>query len=233
MYIVELYTCVYALRMIDPSRLKTCREAAGLSQAELARKVGVASPSINRLETGETKESRKINEIAYLLGTTEAYLTGRTDDPTAGALPRPTPELIAEQLDLVQIPILDLRFGMGGGGFADNAGPLRTMPLAREFIRMFTSSPFDKLKLAMGVGDSMYPTIHDQDGLLIDTSQREPRMVDQVWAMYHYGMGMIKRLRPTAEGMRIISDNPNVPDETAAEGALHIEGRVVAVVRRI
>lgn len=133
----------------------------------------------------------------------------------------------------MQIPILDLRFGMGGGGFADESYEPTFMPLPRDYLRLITSAPPEHLKLAIGIGDSMYPTIHDRDALFIDTSQREPKMVDQIWAMYHYGMGMVKRLRPTAQGMMIVSDNHQVRDELAGDGALHIEGRVVGTLRRI
>lgn len=79
-------------------------------------------------------------------------------------------------------------------------------------------------------GDSMYPTIGDGDVLLIDRSQNTPTIGDQIWAITQYGLGMIKRLRPTAEGYKILSDNPNVPPDTVADGSMHIIARVIAVV---
>lgn len=56
-------------------------EVCGLSQAALARKVGVSQQSIGRLVTGEAMGSRYLHKIAAALGTTPAYLTGETDDP--------------------------------------------------------------------------------------------------------------------------------------------------------
>ncbi|BBF81861.1 hypothetical protein EM6_2469 [Asticcacaulis excentricus] len=76
----------------------------------------------------------------------------------------------------------------------------------------------------------MYPTIGDGDVLLIDRSQNTPTMGDQIWAITQYGLGMIKRLRPAAEGYK---DNPNVPPDTAADGSMHIIGCVIAVVGRV
>ncbi|WP_443750365.1 XRE family transcriptional regulator [Asticcacaulis solisilvae] len=218
--------------MIDGQRVAALRKKLNLSQDGLAELVGMSGAMIGKLERGEAANSAKIYDLARALGTSPAYLSNETDDDAVGALPKPTPELIAQQLDVVQIPVLDLRFGMGGGGFADSVTSVETMPVGREFIRMFSSAPVDQLVFAIGIGDSMYPTIHDRDGLLIDTSQRELRMVDQIWALYHYGMGMVKRVRPTAGGYIISSDNPHVADIKATDDEMSVVGRVVAAIRR-
>jgi len=205
----------------------------GQSQAGLARKIGVAQATIAKLALGERGGSRFLHEIARELGTTPSYLTGQTDDPAEGALPRPTPELLSEQLDVVQVAQIDLTFGMGGGAIYDAPVEAETMSFSRNWIRQFTSAPPEQLFFARGAGDSMFPTIGDGDVVLIDGSQKAPTMADQIWAIAQYGHGMIKRLRPTAEGYKILSDNPNVPADVAADGSMAIVGRVIAVVRRI
>lgn len=57
----------------------------GLSQAELARRVGVAQPTIYGLLHTNKVGSKHLHRIARELGTTPAYLTGETDDPFADA----------------------------------------------------------------------------------------------------------------------------------------------------
>lgn len=69
--------------MIDAERLKDRMEACGLSQAELARRVGVAQTSIFKLLSGRSYNSRYLHIIARELQTTAAYLTGETDDSNA------------------------------------------------------------------------------------------------------------------------------------------------------
>ncbi len=69
--------------MIDADRLKDRMEACGLSQAELARRVGVAQTSIFKLLSGRSYNSRYLHIIARELQTTAAFLTGETDDSTA------------------------------------------------------------------------------------------------------------------------------------------------------
>lgn len=69
----------------------------GMSQSELARRVGVRQSTINGLTRGEQRSTTKLHQIARELGTTPAYLQGETDDPDADA-----PELDAESRALVE-----------------------------------------------------------------------------------------------------------------------------------
>lgn len=71
--------------MIMRDRVKERMEAANLSQAELARRVGVAQPTIYKLVHSSKKGSAHLHKIARELGTTPAYLTGEVDDPNLDA----------------------------------------------------------------------------------------------------------------------------------------------------
>jgi transcriptional regulator with XRE-family HTH domain len=94
--------------MILGERIKARMSALGISQGELARRVGIKQPSIHALVSGENKRgSAHLHRIARELGTTPAYLSGETDDATEGALPAPKAQDIAEQLDAVLIPRSD------------------------------------------------------------------------------------------------------------------------------
>lgn len=85
--------------MLVPSRLTEQMVAHGLSQSELARRVGVAQATIFKLTVGETYGSKYLHKIARELGTTPAYLTGETDDP--GSDVPDAPELTHEERDLI------------------------------------------------------------------------------------------------------------------------------------
>ncbi|MFT4091869.1 MAG: S24 family peptidase [Asticcacaulis sp.] len=157
---------------------------------------------------------------------------GRIDDPSpVGSLP-PSKEM-ADQLDLVRIPQIDARYSMGGGAVIGDEVKAEPMMFSRAWIRQFTEAPISDLFWTEGDGDSMMPTIGPRDVLLGDRSQNQPVKSDQIWALTQYGHGMIKRLRATAEGYTILSDNPSVPPDTATDGSMHIIGRIVAVVRRL
>lgn len=218
--------------MIMPERLKKLISDRGLSQSELGRRVGVSQATIAKLITGGGYGSKHLHKIAYELGTTPAYLTGETDDPDEGAMPLPTAERIAEQLDSVPIREIDLTFGMGSTYF-DVPVSEKIQHFPREWIRQYTHTAPENLIFAQGVGDSMFPTLLDSDLMLIDCSQKTLNMSDKIWAVSYADCGMIKRLRPVpGGGVAILSDNPAVPDITAYDGELHILGRVVAIVRK-
>lgn len=218
---------------IIPMRLTERLEASDLSQTELARRVGVTQGTVAKLANGLSSGSKHIALIAQELGTTAAYLTGQTDDPKIGATLLPTAAQISEQLDLVQVNEIDLRFGMGGGAYFDAPIKAEAMSFSKAWLAHFTSASPDNLFFAKGIGDSMQPTIYDGDIVLIDRSQKQPMMGDQIWAITQYGHGMIKRLRPTENGYKILSDNQSVPPDTAMDGSMDIIGRVIAVVRRL
>jgi phage repressor protein C with HTH and peptisase S24 domain len=213
-------------------RIATRLEELGMSQAELARQVGIKQPSINHLINKGAQGSKHVHEIAKALQTTPAYLLGETDDASAGYVPAPTAHDLAEQLDLVEVQELDLKFGMGA---TDLEIPVTssTRHFSRTWIRQYTNASAEHLYFAQGIGDSMAPTIHDSDLILVDSSERSIRIGDKIWACSYSGQGMIKRLRNKGEGVQILSDNPLVPPDMAYDGELHILGRVVGIFRKM
>lgn len=76
----------------------------GLSQSELARRVGVSQATIYKLLTGETYGSKHLHRIARELGTTPAYLAGETDDPDENAPPPPPAPMIHHVMMAVALP---------------------------------------------------------------------------------------------------------------------------------
>lgn len=218
---------------VQSSRFRERLEAAGFSQAGLARKIGVAQATIAKLALGESAGSKHLHRIARELGTTPQYLTGETDDPSEGALPLPTAEILSEQLGLVEIREIDLSYGMGAC-YTDVPVTTKIRHIPASWLRIYTSSSPDKLFFARAIGDSMAPTLLDGDMVLIDTAEVQPRFSDQIWAIAFGVTGMIKRLRPMPDGsVKILSDNDRVPPEIAVDGEMHIIGRVAAVIRKL
>jgi phage repressor protein C with HTH and peptisase S24 domain len=104
----------------------------------------------------------------------------------------------------------------------------------KDWLGQHTRAAPESLIFAQGMGDSMEPTIHDSDLLLIDTSQRRLNMADKIWAVAYANCGAVKRLRPRADGGVVMaSDNPLVGDQIAYDGEMQLLGRVVAIVRKM
>jgi phage repressor protein C with HTH and peptisase S24 domain len=72
-------------------RVAHARALAGISQSELARRIGIKPQSIQAIEAGDTKRSRYTGQIARTLGVDEAWLDmGRGEVPSM-AHPAPEP----------------------------------------------------------------------------------------------------------------------------------------------
>ena len=86
-------------------RLKTLRERAGLSQAALAKKVGVGQSTVGMWESGRNKpENAKLEALANLLGVSTDYLLGRSDvaEPAKNQPIADGDELDRELIDLMR-----------------------------------------------------------------------------------------------------------------------------------
>lgn len=213
-------------------RIRARMEALGISQSKLSRQVGVTQGTIAHLASGRSSNSVHLPKIARELQTTVAYLEGETDDPADGYVPLPSTEVVANELGLVPVREIDLRYGMGA---TELEVPVTTTVrhFSRDWIRIYTGASPDHLYFAQGIGDSMSPTILDSDLLLVDASQQTLNLADKIWACAYGNSGMVKRLRQMADGsVKIMSDNQSVRDEIAYDGELHVLGRVVAIVRK-
>ncbi|QUT07954.1 helix-turn-helix transcriptional regulator [Sphingobium phenoxybenzoativorans] len=136
-------------------------------------------------------------------------------------------------LETIEIQEWDYAYGMGSGTYLDLPVTGELHQFSPGWMTQFTRSPPEKVFLARGTGDSMMPTILDTDVVIIDTAEREVRTGDKLWAVAIGSVGYIKRLRPMPDGgVKILSDNPSVPPETAYDSELNIVGRVVAIVRK-
>lgn len=205
----------------------------GLSQSELARRVGMAQSSIHALINRNKVGSKHLHVIARELETTPEYLTGVTDDPSAGFVPVPSASAVAAEMGMVEVRQVDLAIGMGATYLDQPVEEVQHL-FPREWLNIYTRASAEKLLIVKGSGDSMVPTMHDNDLLLIDTSQNAPRLTDQVWAVSYCGLGCVKRLRPTNDGgWLLLSDNPAISPITAYDGELHVLGRVVAFFRKM
>ncbi|MEJ7933525.1 S24 family peptidase [Sphingobium sp. AN558] len=195
-------------------------DASGRKQRELASVLGIDENKISKAKIGERQfQAQEVLKAHEWLNSIEAG-----EDVRASYEPDP---------DEVEIQEWHFAYGMGGGTYLDIPVTGETHKFSRSWLRRFTNAPPEKIFLASGTGDSMMPTILETDVVIIDTSEREVRVGDKIWALAIGEVGYIKRLRPRADGsVTILSDNPNVPDDSASDGEMSIVGRVVAIVRK-
>lgn len=210
----------------DTALIRALIEYAGVSAAQVAKKAKVDAKTVQRPASGRA-EARLSQSTLEKLRDAFPKFPGWTDDVMTMS-----PPVEAEKDDLVEVAQIDMRYGMGS---SDVSGPVelakRLFP--RAWLRSFTDARPEDLVWAAGRGDSMHPTIRDGEPILINLADRTLTADDCVWACAIGDFGMIKRLRPTGEGVTIMSDNPLVSDDFAADEELQVIGRVIAKVGRL
>lgn len=217
----------------DTELVRSLVSFANLAPATVANRAGVAPSTINRPYNG-TATTRIGRAVLEKLQVAFPDFPGWKGVSTVADQRLPFHGLVPERTGTVEIAMYDLAFGMGATYLHEGYVEPERMTFSRAWLRNFTSSPFDQIFFAQGIGDSMTPTIGSSDIVLIDTAQRTPRQAELIWAVEMHGLGMIKRLRPEREGsVLLIADNPAVSAIPCADGEMTIVGRVVAVVKRL
>ncbi|MEH3107121.1 MAG: hypothetical protein PGN09_07525 [Sphingomonas fennica] len=139
--------------------------------------------------------------------------------------------------ELAYVRQVDIRYAMGDGASIEDYPSASLVPFNLDFLHNMTSAPVEKLFLASGHGDSMEPTLHKHDLVLIDTTENRVGLGDTIWALQYAGSGYIKRLRRVKRDGKvkilIMSDNAAVPPEEADPEEVTIVGKVVWIARRM
>lgn len=196
-----------------------------MTQSELARRAGVTQGAINQIVTGKTAKSKYAPEIARALGVSVDWLMGN-DVPSGirGSVP---------DVDFVQLTEVDVGYGMGGGTFIEEYGEQTPRVFDPTWLREITKTPPEMLFIARGIGDSMMPTLLDNDTLIVDRGQRTITQQDRIWALTYGELGMIKRVRRLPSGQfQLMSDNPSISSIEALADEINVVGRIVWIGRK-
>lgn len=133
----------------------------------------------------------------------------------------------------VALKRINMGFSMGDGSNLDDIVEEGTMDFDANLLRLLTPSPYHRLFVADGNGDSMQPTLLDSDIIVIDTMQNTLDKWDRIWAISLQGAGAVKRIGLAERGkVEIMSDNPIVPNKVVSVEDVRIIGRVVWSGRR-
>lgn len=130
----------------------------------------------------------------------------------------------------VPIPRYDARASAGIGTSLDPGWMVEKVLFSADFIRNKLRRNAEHLALIDCSGDSMEPTLHHGDQLLVDTSVREARS-GAIYILRVAGALLAKRVQQRLDGtVMIISDNTRYPPELVTPSddlPLDIVGEVV------
>jgi phage repressor protein C with HTH and peptisase S24 domain len=202
----------------------------------LARETGIPSSTIyDNLKRGIGKPSLAVS-IASALGVSVDWLLTGKGPASAGSENAVVMHdaALAERLGLKLIPEVEITYSLGGGAIANDYPESRMVPFRQDWLDRLTRGFKADVFLARGVGDSMMPTILDDDDVLVNRADNVIRQQDRIWALGYGELGMIKRVRRLPNGQfQLNSDNAAVSPIEAAEDEVFFVGRVIWIGRRV
>lgn len=202
-------------------RIKALRENAGLSQAQLARKMGISQSTVGMWESGKSMpKNAALEKLASIFDATTDYILGRTNIKKELAAPGAP----------VRIPVL---------GSIPAGIPIEAI----EDIIDWEEIPADwtrgnKQYFALQVkGVSMYPEYRDGDVIVLKRQETAENGQDCAVSI-NGDEATFKRFRRTESGIMLQAINPDFEpllytEQQVAELPVRILGVVVELRRKI
>lgn len=217
-------------------RLNSALKQSGMSQHQLAEKVKISQPAIQKLLSGKSNTSRKIVEIANALnvdllwltkGVGKSKLTKNSANATMLGVIEEWDSKTPLDEDEVAVPFYkDVRLS-AGNGFADDIEDYNgyKLRLSRSTMRKYGIDKDCAVCLTV-YGDSMEPVF--RDGSTVGINQADTNIRDgKIYAINHDGLLRIKILeRLPGNQVKIRSYNSDYDDETVSLDDITILGRV-------
>lgn len=193
------------------TRLKKLRKAAGYTQAEFAKKIGVATSTVGMWESGSRRpDYDMLKLVADALGVSMGYLLGE--------------QQLIDPSTIVQVPVVaSVRAGFDGGIQEEHLG---TEPA-------FGIKNADEFRYVRVQGDSMLPQIEEGDLALVHL-QRDVQSGDLAVVIVDGEDAMIKKLVKEKDCVSLVSINPNYPPRKLTGESLEqlvIYGKVQGITR--
>ncbi|URW75511.1 S24 family peptidase [Sphingomonas donggukensis] len=131
---------------------------------------------------------------------------------------------------LVQVPRLAIRVSAGPGRFVTDERAVAGAGYARADLDRLGVAPANAAIFEVS-GDSMWPTLHDGDRILVDRARRAGGGARAIWVIRTGDTLHVKRLLADGDAWRIVSDN--AAEETRGRGEVEVLGRVMQLVRAL
>ena len=219
------------------ARLREERLRLGMSQPDFAALAGQKKNSQINYEGGKrSPDSDYLAAIAAAGADVSYIVTGKSPSDRLAQL---TADALHVADDFASIPVHDAFLAAGYAAQNDTEAVIGHLAFRRDWLdRMGIAA--DKARIARVRGESMAPTLHDDDMVLIDTGARdvqvrrrgpEDRRLPPIYAVNTADGPRIKRVeRPEPGQMQLLSDNNEYPVEVLTGDRLkraEIIGKVV------
>lgn len=227
--------CLYDCGMENiGERITRKREAAGLSQSELGRRLGISAQAVQKWESGRaTPRNSKLSSIASILSTSVQFLLQGDDDRKAHTQVGVSDidswdESTPLEDDEVEISFLrEVELSAGSGRFAIQEDSGESLRFPKQKLRE-NHVQASQARCVTVRGNSMTPVLRDGATVGIDLGKtRVADVIDgDLYAVDHCGQLRVKQVFRMPTGLRLRSFNrDDHPDEDYSFDQLH-EGQI-------
>lgn len=198
-------------------RIAQKREAAGLNQSELGRRMGVTPQAVQKWESAiSTPRNSKLGELAAILGTSISFLLEgdrESDQPAAATHMLGNIDAWDEETPLaddeVAVPFLrEIELAAGSGRFSIHQDDGETLRFSKKKLRE-NNVQFSQARCVTVRGNSMSPVLRDGATVGVDIGKTSiSDIIDgDLYAISQHGQLRVKQLYRLPAGIRLRSFN--------------------------
>ena len=208
------------------NRISLIAESAG-GASSLARMADVAESVVRKWKNGASEPTRP-KLISLSVATNVSLVWLMTGEGPMRLDNQPSAAVDNEMSEFALIPGYDIQISAGSGSLTDSEQMTRKLAFRHRWLK-YKGLKTKDLVLVFTKGDSMEPTISDNNTLMIDTSQL--KLNDgHIYVIRFNDHLVVKRIQTTMTGFYLISDNKEYEKMEVTYNAaddLQIIGRVV------
>ena len=228
----------YKIRPMVGENLNRAMREHGFNQASLAEKSKVPQGTISRIITGKSRDPKNdiLDKLANALDTNTAQLRNDRSNGTLTSRASSSRRNNYASSDFTLVPNYVVEAAAGHGSEVIDEEQDGLLAFRRDWIEDRMGLDPDQLKAIQASGDSMVPTIHDGDVLLLNM-EYDRVSGDGIYVIRQDNQLIVKRLSVQVGGtIRVQSDNAayetqEISMEVSAN--LAIIGRVVWIGRKL
>jgi phage repressor protein C with HTH and peptisase S24 domain len=214
--------------------LRHVERETGKSLSAIAKEAGVASTTLTRpVNNPDHKFSVKqatLEAVERVTGIPfDGFRTGNNTSPERFEVGDATPE------NIELIPVYDVAASAGHGAVAEYEAQTHSLAFPPDYLKRLTSSSPGNLSIISVKGESMEPTLLDDDIVLLDTSKTN-LSYDGLFVLRFDDALHVKRIgrSPKKRHITIISDNRNLyPPMEATISDVQAIGKVLWYGRKV
>lgn len=217
--------------------LKSLRQRAGLSVRKMAEEAGLSSASYSHYELRYKKpylprdKADLFADILQKRGVERSdvlALAGAADGHQTLEAPEALPTARTAMID-----VHDVRASAGPGSVVESEDVIDRLSFPMGYLERLTKTHPRHLKIIGVKGESMDPTVKDDDVVMLDTSKTNLDF-DGLFVLRFGDALHVKRIgRASQQTVMIISDNAAYPDREMQRSEVEAVGKVVWIGKKV